>query len=81
MKSLNQEQKITVQLWLGFVLAIFGMVGLIAGFCCPPLAVIDNSVLIGFGEVSTFSGALIGIDYRYRYQIFMNKNSKNNQDE
>ena len=81
MKSLNEKQKNTIQLWLGFTLAVFGMIGLVAGFWCPPLAQIDNSVLVAFGEVSTFSAGLIGIDYTYKYKIFMNKNSKNNQDE
>ena len=55
------------------------MIGLAAGFLCPPLAYIDNSVLVAFGEVSTFSAGLIGIDYTYKYKIFMNKNSKNEQ--
>ena len=81
MKSLNEKQKNTIQLWLGFTLAVFGMIGLTAGFWCPPLAQIDNSVLVAFGEVSTFSASLIGLDYTYKYKIFMNKNSKNNQDE
>ena len=81
MKSLNEKQKNTIQLWLGFTLAVFGMIGLSAGFLCPPLAYIDNSVLVAFGEVSTFSASLIGIDYTYKYKIFMNKNSKNKQDE
>ena len=30
---------------------------------------IHNSVLVGFGEVSTFSGALFGVDYSYKYKI------------
>ncbi len=37
------------------------------GFAAPPLGVIDASVLIAFGEVMTFTGTLVGIDYRYRY--------------
>ena len=41
---------------------------LVAGFCCPPLGEIHNSVLIAFGEILTFSGRLIGIDYKYRYK-------------
>ena len=28
--------------------------------------IIHNSVLIGFGEVSTFAGALFGVDYKYK---------------
>ena len=49
-------------------LCIFGCIMLIAGFCCPPLAQIHHSVLIAFGEILTFAGSLIGIDYHYRYK-------------
>jgi hypothetical protein len=41
---------------------------LVAGFLCPPLGEIHHSVLIAFGEILTFSGSLIGIDYKYRYK-------------
>ena len=57
-----------VQLILAVGLCVFGGTLLIAGFCCPPLGEIHHSVLIAFGEVLTFSGALIGIDYKYRYR-------------
>ena len=49
-------------------LCAFGCAMLTAGFICPPLAEIHHSVLIAFGEILTFSGSLIGIDYRYRYK-------------
>ena len=57
-----------VQLILAVSLCVFGGVLLIAGFCCPPLGEIHHSVLIAFGEILTFSGSLIGIDYKYRYK-------------
>ena len=38
-----------------------------AGFTVPPLGVIDSSVLVAYGEVMTFAGALLGLDYKYRY--------------
>lgn len=41
---------------------------LFVGFFVPPLGEIDSSVLVAYGEVSTFSGSLLGIDYRYRYR-------------
>ena len=40
---------------------------LLLGFWVPPVGIIDSSVLVAFGEMSTFAGALLGIDYRYRY--------------
>ena len=57
-----------VQLILAVGLCVFGGTLLVAGFCCPPLGEIHHSVLIAFGEVLTFSGSLIGIDYKYRYK-------------
>lgn len=69
-KELTENQKMTIQLWLGAVLTIFGIILLMVSFCVPPLGVIDASVLAAVGEVFTFSGALIGIDYTYKYKRF-----------
>ena len=41
---------------------------LLAGFVTPPVGEIHHSLLIAFGEILTFSGSLIGIDYKYRYK-------------
>jgi hypothetical protein len=57
-----------LQITAAMALCIFGCIMLIAGFCCPPLAQIHHSVLIAFGEILTFAGSLIGIDYHYRYK-------------
>ena len=57
-----------LQLFTALALCAFGCAMLIAGFACPPVAEIHHSVLIAFGEILTFSGSLIGIDYRYRYK-------------
>ena len=69
-KELTDSQKMTIQLWLGAVLTIFGIILLMISFCVPPLGVIDASVLAAVGEVFTFSGSLIGIDYTYKYKRF-----------
>lgn len=37
---------------------------LIAAMAIPPPGEIDGSVLVAFGEISTFSGALLGIKTR-----------------
>lgn len=55
------------QLALSFVLCLAGIALLFLGFYQPPEGEISGSVLVAFGEVATFSGALLGIDYRYRY--------------
>ena len=44
------------------------MVMITVALFLPPLGVIDPSVLTAFGEVLTFSGALLGMDYHYRFR-------------
>lgn len=54
------------QLIISISLLIFGVIMLTTSFFVPPTGVIDASVLTAFGEILTFAGALIGIDYKYR---------------
>lgn len=68
-----QNTKLNVRLAIAVILTIVGCGLLIAGFSVPPLGVIDSSVLVAFGETSTFVGAILGIDYNYKYQIYKNK--------
>lgn len=58
--------KKNVQLMVAWVVVMFGMGLITAGFWVPPRGVIDPTVLTAFGEVLTFAGAVIGIDYKYR---------------
>ena len=44
----------------------FGCALLIAGIALPPAGEIHASVLVAFGEILTFAGSLIGIDYHYK---------------
>lgn len=67
-KTLNLHQKMTIQLWLGVCLAVIGILLLWVSFFVPPIGIIHSSVLAALGEVFTFSGALIGIDYSYKYK-------------
>ena len=53
---------------LATILVIFGVLLILTAFFVPPLGMIDASVLAAFGEMLTFSGSLIGIDYKYRYK-------------
>ena len=57
-----------IQLMTAIVMCLFGGTLLVAGFVAPPVGEIHHSVLIAFGEILTFSGSLIGIDYHYRYR-------------
>ena len=65
MKELN---KLSLQLALAVVLVLFGIGMIVASFIVPPLGVIDNSVLVAYGETLTFVGALIGVDYSYKFK-------------
>ena len=65
--------KPTIQLLAAIILIFVGCGLLITGFIVPPPGEIHNSVLIAFGEILTFAGALFGIDYHYKY-----KNHDNN---
>ena len=67
------EKKLNAQMWLGVVIAIAGDTLLFWGLLMPPGGKIDSSVLIGFGEVATFSGSLIGVDYHYRFREYETK--------
>ena len=78
---ITPEQKMTIQLWLGVLLAVFGIVMLIISFLVPPLGIIDSSVLAAIGEVFTFSGSLIGIDYVYKYKYMKYERKRNHIDD
>ena len=65
--------KLNIQLITAAVLSVGGIVLLFIGTFIAPQGEIHKSLLVGFGEVATFSGALFGIDYTYKYK------NKNNQ--
>lgn len=55
-----------LQLRCAVVLIFAGTMLLTMGFVTPPQGEIHSSVLVAFGEVMTFVGAIFGIDYRWR---------------
>lgn len=57
--------KLDLQLITAAVLSIGGLILLFCGIFIAPQGQIHESLLIGFGEVATFAGALFGIDYVY----------------
>ena len=54
------------QILLAVLLVCFGVLLITAAFFVPPMGVIDPTVLTAFGEILTFAGAVIGIDYKHR---------------
>ena len=71
---MNKKIKLTIQLLGAIFLIAVGAGLLIAGFCVPPLGVIHSSVLVAFGETCTFAGALFGVDYTYKYKMYVKEN-------
>lgn len=53
----------SVQMYCAVGLCSFGMCLMGASFCVPPVGEVNSSVLVAYGEVMTFAGALFGIDY------------------
>ena len=60
------NDKFNIQLITAAVLSLGGLILLFCGVYIDPLGQIHESLLIGFGEVATFAGALFGIDYVYK---------------
>ncbi len=57
-----------LQLIIASAVTLLGIGLFIAGFIVPPLGIIDSSVLVAGGEAFTFVGALVGVDYTYRFK-------------
>ncbi len=60
--------RLTIQLITAAILAIGGLVLLFCGVYIAPQGEIHESLLVGFGELATFSGAILGVDYSYRHR-------------
>ena len=58
--------KVNIQLITAAILSFGGLVLLFCGTFISPQGQIHESLLVAFGEVATFSGALMGIDYVYK---------------
>lgn len=62
-------KKMTVQLVMAILLTLSGIVLLFCSFWVNLPGLIDHSILVAFGEISTFAGALFGVDYTYRFKV------------
>ena len=74
MKKLSTETKMTIQVIMSIGLIIAGIVLLFMGFYTAPPGEIHDSVLIAYGEISTFAGSLLGLDYHYKYKTHIDDN-------
>ena len=82
---MKPETKLTLQFVFAWILVVIGVILMFFGFFAEPLGEISPSVLTAFGEILTFSGAVLGIDYRYRFKSeeldkkIRNKDEQENQ--
>ena len=60
-------KKPNLQLLTASVLSVGGLVMLFCGVYIDPQGQIHETLLIGFGEVATFAGAIMGVDYSYKH--------------
>ena len=81
MNRLSKDTKLTIQLCLAIVLIIVGVILLFLGFGADPYGEIHDSVLVAYGEVSTFAGSLLGIDYTYKYKMYKARLDKNIEED
>ena len=72
--------KTSIQFITAAVLAIGGLVLLFCGVYIAPQGEIHESLLVGFGEVATFAGALFGIDYTYKIKKSHDHDQPNSQE-
>ncbi len=54
------------QLWYAAITTLLGIVLLFCSFYAPPEGEISPTVMVAFGEICTFAGALMGLDYKWR---------------
>ena len=55
-----------IQLITAAILALGGLALLFCGAYIAPQGQIHESILVAFGEVATFAGSIMGIDYIYK---------------
>lgn len=77
------KKRLNVQLWVAVFLTVAGIILVFCGFWVVPTGEIDNSVLVAYGEISTFAGALFGVDYSYkvRFKRYLNGIEKEDRDK
>lgn len=56
------------QLILSFIAVVAGVALCFCSLYMEKEGEIDASVLVAYGETLTFAGAVIGVDYHYRYK-------------
>lgn len=69
----------TIQFILAWVTVFVGLALIFISFFTPPQGDISAGVLAAFGEILTFAGAVIGIDYSYKKKLIQKNDNKDEQ--
>lgn len=75
------DHKFEIQLIAAVVVLTVGCGLLIAGFSTEPVGEIHNSVLIAFGEILTWTGAVLGMKTYYSASIEVLKHKLNHSNK
>ena len=78
-KLTQEERKARTEMVLAVCLVVFGCGLIAAAFIVPPTAEIHPSVLAAFGEILSFAGAVIGIDYSYKKSELRHRNGQRDE--
>ncbi len=70
--------KPTIQLIIAGVLSLAGIGLLYLGTLLAPQGEIHETILVAFGEIATFAGSILGIDYHYKQKYNHDENDKRN---
>lgn len=76
---MTTDKKEMIQVVCALVGMALGAFLIIFGIIAPPIGILDASVNVALGEVLSFVGAIIGIDYSYRKHY--NEITKGKQEE
>ncbi len=66
--------KVTIQLILATMMCTAGVVIVVICIQIDPEGEVHESILVALGEILTFAGSVIGVDYHYRVK---NNNPQN----
>jgi len=78
-QKMHTMQHSNIQIITAAIVALGGLVMLFCGVYIEPQGQLHESLLIGFGEIATFAGALFGIDAAYSKKLwdYINSSDKN----
>ncbi len=62
----EMKKESLIQLLIAAILSLAGIALLFVGTLLAPQGEIHETVLVAFGEIATFAGSIIGVDYHYR---------------